>query len=332
MSSDAALLQEIQRLKGAIDRHKNGSARPASSRNYHPYAPHSSANKKYVNPAVSGNHTKSQNATLSNFSVPSSSHQALGENPREVVIDGVKFESSQRKLTRKDLKTSTMEPLARGASDTRLSGTRGKKGPVNVNVDAPVHTNMIRKRLPYARSSYLIVAQTTMKTVVYHTTPLHVVCLSVIIFLIMVGVLAKIAPTHTYASDRGIDCDKQHVRECPDFAEKGSCPNKSCKLPHVIRANMRRKPVNSAGSTVKTMSNATTASESINELGKEGRVELSSQSFSGGPSAAEEFISLTFEESEDESDDDDDDEIEGSDDDESATFEDQDLNTDPDTS
>lgn len=40
--------------------------------------------------------------------------------------------------------------------------------------------------------------------------------------------------------DKGLDCDKQHVRECPDFAEKGACSTKGCKLPHVIRANRSR--------------------------------------------------------------------------------------------
>lgn len=36
---------------------------------------------------------------------------------------------------------------------------------------------------------------------------------------------------------RGVDCEKTHVRECPDFAERGVCGTKGCKLPHVIRAN-----------------------------------------------------------------------------------------------
>jgi hypothetical protein len=41
--------------------------------------------------------------------------------------------------------------------------------------------------------------------------------------------------------ERGLDCGHQHVRECPDFAEKGTCETKGCKLPHVIRANRNRK-------------------------------------------------------------------------------------------
>ena len=39
----------------------------------------------------------------------------------------------------------------------------------------------------------------------------------------------------------GFGCSKQHVRECPDFAEKGACTDKGCKLPHVIRANRKRQ-------------------------------------------------------------------------------------------
>lgn len=47
--------------------------------------------------------------------------------------------------------------------------------------------------------------------------------------------------------EKGLDCDKQHVRECPDFAEKGTCSTKGCKLPHVIRANRNRKPAAISG-------------------------------------------------------------------------------------
>ena len=46
--------------------------------------------------------------------------------------------------------------------------------------------------------------------------------------------------------EKGIDCEQQHVRECPDFAEKGTCSNRACKLPHVIRANRGRKTATTA--------------------------------------------------------------------------------------
>jgi len=40
--------------------------------------------------------------------------------------------------------------------------------------------------------------------------------------------------------EKGIDCEEAHIRECPYFAETGSCKNPKCKLPHVIRANRKR--------------------------------------------------------------------------------------------
>lgn len=41
--------------------------------------------------------------------------------------------------------------------------------------------------------------------------------------------------------DKGTECDKRHVFECPDFAEKGDCPNKKCKLSHVRHAHTERQ-------------------------------------------------------------------------------------------
>lgn len=35
--------------------------------------------------------------------------------------------------------------------------------------------------------------------------------------------------------ERGLHCKERHVWECPEFSEKGTCSNKACKLPHVIR-------------------------------------------------------------------------------------------------
>jgi len=58
----------------------------------------------------------------------------------------------------------------------------------------------------------------------------------------------------------GFDCPKQHIRECPDFAEKGTCITKGCKLPHVIRANRKRQPV--PGTTTPTSPTALKSPES----------------------------------------------------------------------
>ncbi|KAK3722191.1 hypothetical protein LTR37_002624 [Vermiconidia calcicola] len=37
------------------------------------------------------------------------------------------------------------------------------------------------------------------------------------------------------------DCEKRHVFECPDYANHGSCSNRSCSLPHPDRASTLRK-------------------------------------------------------------------------------------------
>ncbi|KAI9740529.1 MAG: hypothetical protein M1834_005110 [Cirrosporium novae-zelandiae] len=47
----------------------------------------------------------------------------------------------------------------------------------------------------------------------------------------------------------GSACDERHIFECPDYANKGSCPKQKCRLPHVDRAGMMRKnATNSPGS------------------------------------------------------------------------------------
>ncbi|KAF5362503.1 hypothetical protein D9756_002291 [Leucocoprinus leucothites] len=39
--------------------------------------------------------------------------------------------------------------------------------------------------------------------------------------------------------EKGVECDKNHVRECPEFEETGECRTRGCKLPHVIKANAK---------------------------------------------------------------------------------------------
>lgn len=43
--------------------------------------------------------------------------------------------------------------------------------------------------------------------------------------------------------EKGIECDNRHVIECPDYAEKGDCTNKKCKLPHTRHAHVERQKV-----------------------------------------------------------------------------------------
>ena len=118
--------------------------------------------------------------------------------------------------------------------------------------------------------------------------------------------------------ERGLECDRQHVRECPDFAEKGTCGTKGCKLPHVIRANQKRRAAADAASATA----ATTGAifyvagragdgkvESLGEVANDAAMLTAEDGQLG-----DEFISLTFkesdseEESESESEDRDDDE------------------------
>jgi hypothetical protein len=41
--------------------------------------------------------------------------------------------------------------------------------------------------------------------------------------------------------EKGVECDKRHVIECPDYAENGDCTNKKCKLPHTRHAHVERQ-------------------------------------------------------------------------------------------
>jgi hypothetical protein len=100
----------------------------------------------------------------------------------------------------------------------------------------------------------------------------------------------------------GLDCEQAHVRECPDFAEKGACSIKGCKLPHVIRANRARQaaPTAAASAAVSALTAADPTDPVIDHI-------LSAVSSAPVKTAedaqlGDEYISLTFHESEDESD------------------------------
>jgi hypothetical protein len=111
--------------------------------------------------------------------------------------------------------------------------------------------------------------------------------------------------------NNGLDCDKQHVRECPDFAEKGTCTTKGCKLPHVIRANRNRQPganpppPTHSGKSVQNEHDASSSHgnpDAISETDPKLPVVAAEDAQLG-----DEFISLTFNESESSDTDEDDD-------------------------
>ncbi len=101
--------------------------------------------------------------------------------------------------------------------------------------------------------------------------------------------------------EKGLDCDKQHVRECPDFAEKGQCTTRGCKLPHVIRANRNRKaPVSTSGPSAESSSGTTPSSARLETAVETDGASSSRQITAEDGQLGDEFISLTFHESESE--------------------------------
>lgn len=121
----------------------------------------------------------------------------------------------------------------------------------------------------------------------------------------------------------------QHVRECPDFAERGTCSTKGCKLPHVIRANRNRK-VPTATRTVKigspssALEDAAVATDSAVSAVPSGSDSTPSNASSSqqisvqDAQLGDEYISLLFNESEEESDDDSDDNATDADDEDAS--------------
>ncbi|KAH7885859.1 hypothetical protein F5I97DRAFT_1876017 [Phlebopus sp. FC_14] len=113
---------------------------------------------------------------------------------------------------------------------------------------------------------------------------------------------------------KGLDCEMQHVRECPDFAEKGTCSTKGCKLPHVIRANRNRKIPASVPSTTATTNGSSTSDNVADNTATSSIVTSGSDPGSSAhvsvqdAQLGDEYISLMFEESDDEDEDEDEEE------------------------
>lgn len=94
----------------------------------------------------------------------------------------------------------------------------------------------------------------------------------------------------------------QHVRECPDFAESGACKTKGCRLPHVIRANRNRpQPTLKPASEQDAPATAVATTDYADDQ---------PQKFAEDAQLGDEFISLTFHESDSSSEEEDDSEAE----------------------
>ncbi|EJD07700.1 uncharacterized protein FOMMEDRAFT_150244 [Fomitiporia mediterranea MF3/22] len=372
--SEEALKEEIARLSGAIQRHKTGNPSASSSRG------NAYVNPNYKPPSRSAftfrPNFASQNSTAPATQVP--------VQPREVLINGVAFQSSNRSLVRKDLvkPPSAPKPPSRQGRPPRQAYARKYPGsrapqrpykskasrrfPQNNNMTLengrkPVRVGRKTKSMKYIDKQCPRFSTTGVctkgRTCSYKHDPSKIaVCWP---FLsgscpnttescplshdpipertplcvhfanngrckngadclfphVRVGPRSGVCRDFAVLGycDKGIDCEHQHVRECPDFAEKGECPNPRCKLPHVIRANRRRADA------------AVTVAPSVPV---EKVSEQSETVYGDNANIGDEYISLTFHESEESegNHDDDDDSEEG----ESGEDEDADADADGD--
>ncbi|KLO12712.1 hypothetical protein SCHPADRAFT_829126 [Schizopora paradoxa] len=365
-TSDAALKAEIERLTGAINRHKSGPPRP-TNRN----------TNAYVNPA----YKPPSRPVNSVASSSKSQHTVNGLKLREVMLDGVAFQSSTRSLVRKDLVPTLKPTQSRPTSSFKphynpyakpYSENRGAHRPYKPKSKRrfPRGQNMTltnsRKPRRGGKSMKLVDKQCSKfsttgicsrgRTCPYRHDPEKIA----ICWAFLQGHCPNNAETcqlsheptperaplcvhfanngrckngaaclfpHVHVGPRngvcrdfavlgycakGIDCDKHHVRECPDFAEKGTCPNNKCKLPHVIRASHRRVAAAANGG-------ATKSNGSFSATNDDGLVSDTSSTEQQRPSnvnqsnIGDEYISLTFHESGESEEEEDDDDDEGSD-------------------
>jgi len=121
--------------------------------------------------------------------------------------------------------------------------------------------------------------------------------------------------------EKGLDCEFNHVRECPDFAERGVCPTRGCKLPHVIRASKGKE---------EDRKRAVAAATAVAMEKAEVVITPSVETDSGSIARGDEFVSLMFEESDDEEEVDEDGDGEIEDDDEQEAEDDEDEDDDED--
>ncbi|CDO75838.1 hypothetical protein BN946_scf184951.g36 [Trametes cinnabarina] len=441
-SSAAALKLEIERLKGAINRHKSGESTAPPRSAGAPAVVARTRSNVYVNP----NYKPPAKTVRPPVSAPIHPRPAprlpvsLPQQKRDVVIDGIAFESSGLSLVRKDLpkppskppsttavKSVPRPPMSQSAfvrnkagilvnsartykpkmsrrgrpmnRNLTLNNTRGPYQSVSLHPTA-FHTAFTAfsrsRRLSIKRAKYsdkpcprfTSTARPTLRgacfptnigscnrglTCMYQHDPNKVA----ICWAFLQGNCPHSAETCPLSHDptpertplcvhfanngrctrpncpfphvrvgpregicrdfavlgyceKGLDCDKQHVRECPDFAEKGQCTTKGCKLPHVIRANRKRKQA--PLSTANPPASSSTSAEGSPSSGQGAASSAVSESADGSHGASssrqvtaedgqlgDEFISLTFHESEsEESEDESEEEEEGEDDEDEA--------------
>ncbi|KAL4066016.1 hypothetical protein J3A83DRAFT_343835 [Scleroderma citrinum] len=378
-SSDAALKEEIARLTGAINSHKSAQQAfgPAGYRKSSTYV-----NPNYKPPSTYKSQSYQSSTSRYVRPPPTMKSETTTQASRDVVIDGITFESSSRSLVRKDLPKPTSAPkvpirpipqqeFSRTTNGHRIPAARDYKSKVSSRTRRPRNRNMTldntrgptQGRRAYKRMKYIdkpCPRFTTTGTCgrgltcMYQHDPdkiaicwnfLHGNCSNtaetcnlshdptpertpLCVHFAKNGRCTRescpfphvrVGQRHGVCRDfavlgycaKGLDCEMQHVRECPDFAEKGTCSTKGCKLPHVIRANRNRKVPPTIATTTpmvaETESLTAATATTSNVISGSNDPDVSSLQFVSVKDAqlGDEFISLVFNESEDEHDDDD---------------------------
>ncbi|KAJ7796731.1 hypothetical protein B0H14DRAFT_2467386 [Mycena olivaceomarginata] len=394
MTDAAQIKSEIARLTASISQHKSTTSAPRPPTSTTAWPPRSST---YINPNYkppSNKYIRPAQQPRPQITRPPST-SATPNTTKEVVLNGVAFESSTRSLVRKDLpkpaapKSKPVSTSSTPAAPSRHAHTphfrpppqriykpktsrgrgrgRARGGPVNMTLtnSRRPYTSSRPKRpksdKPCPRFSTTGTCTRGLTCPYTHDPATTAICWP---FLSGTCPLpaAQCALSHDPTPERtplcthflggafrlctrpacpfphvnvgprsgvcrafavlgycplGLECDKAHVRECPDFAETGSCPRSEaalgkggkggCKLPHVIRAAGARKlgPGGGAGARgVAAMKGkgAVAAVAGDGDAGKasEREKEKEEEAAKSATAAAEmgdEFISLTFNES-----------------------------------
>ncbi|THH21184.1 hypothetical protein EUX98_g8431 [Antrodiella citrinella] len=340
-TSAAALKLEIARLTGAINRHKSDDPKPPRAQNL----PIAGASKPRSNVYVNPNYKPPSTSTSkSSFLAPATTALRPLTPPvvppstvkREVVIGGVAFQSSGRSLVRKDLPQPALRPPAVKPPTSRNinfptlkpvgrvykpKSSRGRgRGSCNRGLTCLYQHDPAKIAIcwPFLQGTCPNTSETCNLShdPTPNRTPLCVHfanngrCTRQNCPFPHVRVGQRQGVCRDFAvlgyCEKGLDCDKQHVRECPDFAEKGICNTKGCKLPHVIRANRNRAPpTTTTTSTTGDATSKTSGAHGGDQQRDDAGSDVSSvpQVSAENAQLGDEYISLTFHESESESDD-----------------------------
>ncbi|KAG6825782.1 hypothetical protein H0H92_002445 [Tricholoma furcatifolium] len=303
VTTEAQIRSEIARLTATINQRKSIiSGQTSSNPRTNPRS------NTYVNP----NYRPSNKYIRPDYVAPQPAAPAPPPRPvqppstavKDVIINGIAFESSGRSLVQvrqgqsRNLKRhshgnlDTLYPVHVPISPKHLAVAMPAQQTVLAVAGLHVSTNMIQPRL---LSVGIFFKTTALK-------PRRRRCTREKCPFPHVNVGTRSGVCRDFAvlgyCEKGLDCDKQHVRECPDFAERGTCGTKGCKLPHVIRANRTRKQTSKSADDPSTSTTTGIVAAGTNTFEEQQAVQPTANDTQLG----DEYVSLTFNESESEED------------------------------